>query len=134
MTCHYTERTKRFDFKRDPKNGCLIGPDGCHYDTEAQAFYFDQFGLCGCGRPEKVHQFLLDCLSAARKDHPSLLDIKRIEELVSQNPSIVAEFVLHFLDAVDLTEHGGSVYGCWLTERGKQAVEIGAMKESQNET
>jgi hypothetical protein len=132
MTTPYIERTKRFEFKRDANNGMLIGPKGCHYDTEAEAFYFDQIGLCGCGRPKDVHAFLLKCLTAGKDDYPAILDYKKIEKLVADNIEIVAEFVLHFLDDVELTEHGSSLYGSWLTERGKQAVEIGVMKEKDN--
>jgi hypothetical protein len=33
----YTTRISRFDFERNESNGMLIGPDGCHYDTEAEA-------------------------------------------------------------------------------------------------
>lgn len=30
----------RFEFKTDPENGYLVGPDGCHYRTEQQAFHY----------------------------------------------------------------------------------------------
>lgn len=127
---NYIKKTSRFEFKRDPDNGFLIGPNECHYETEAEAFYFDQIGLCGCGNPEDVHKFLLDCLSSG-KDDSNIIDYKKVEKLVSENTETVAQFVLHFLDKVSLTEHGGSVYGSWLTERGKQVLEAGVMKEEE---
>ena len=124
----YLERIKRFEFKIDPQNGYLIGPDGCHYDNEAAAMYFDQIGLCGCGSPGEVHQFLLDCMSAT-KETSDILDYEKIKDLIKANPDTVTQLVLHFLDSRDLTEHGGSVWGSWLTDRGKQVLEIGAMKD-----
>lgn len=125
----YMQKIGRFEFKRDPDNGMLIGPDECHYDTEAEAMYYGQIGLCGCGKPEEVHRFLLECLAATCDDYETILDHKKVVELVKAKPEIVAEFVLHFLDDRNLTEHGGSVYGSWLTERGKQVLEAGVMDE-----
>lgn len=118
----------RFYFKTDPDNGCVIGPEGCHYDTEAEAMYFDQLGLCGCGEPEEVHKFLvLACGYFDRDKHgfEAPYPVSKIADLVRANPDIAAEFIGHFLDKKHLLEHGGSVYGAWLTERGKQFVEIG---------
>jgi len=125
----YMKRTSRFEFVKDPDNGMLIGPEGSHYDNEAEAIYFDQIRLCGCGCPRDVHKFLLECMASNSDSHPNLIDHKKVVELIKANPEVVAEFVLHFLDDRDLTEHGGSVYGSWLTERGKQALEVGAIDE-----
>ncbi|MDY6857563.1 MAG: hypothetical protein SWO11_23240 [Thermodesulfobacteriota bacterium] len=123
----YTQKTSRFIFKRDIDSGLVIGPKGCHYCSEAEAMYYDQIGLCGCGQPENVHKFLLDCMAATRDDHDLIIDYSKIIEIVKSRPEVVAEFVLHFLDDCNLTEHGSSVYGSWLTERGKQVLEIGVM-------
>ena len=125
----YDKRTGRFEFKRDPSNGCLIGPGGGHHDSEAEAMYYDQIRLCGCGCPEEVHKFLLDCMSARRNE--LILDHEKVIELIKIHPDVVAEFVLHFLGDRELTDHGGSVYSSWLTERGKQVLEIGVMDEGE---
>lgn len=125
----YIKRTARFKFERDDDNGMLIGPEGCHYDSEAEAMYYDQIQLCGCGNPEGIHKFLINCLAATRDDHDSIIDHRKIIALVKANPETVAELVLHFLDSRELTEHGSSVFGSWLTGRGKQVLEIGVMDE-----
>jgi hypothetical protein len=128
----YAEKTNRFVFKIDPDNECIVGQDGCHYDSEAEAMYFAQTGLCGCGSPEDVHQMLIDCLTAVCDGELStIIDYKKVVEIIKANPETMAQFVLHFLDKVNLTEHGGSVYGSWLTERGKQFVEVGVMKDDE---
>lgn len=127
------EDTKQFKFVRDPKNGMIVGPDGCHYESEQEAVYFSQFGLCGCGRPNSVHKFLISCLEATNDDYPNILDANKIQSIIENNPDIVSEFVLHYLDSVSVVEHGGSVFGCWLTERGKQVLEIGVQQEETTE-
>ena len=121
----YIQRTSRFKFKRDPDDGMILGPDDCYYDTEQEAMYYGQIGLCGCGQPEEVHRLLLDCMSAINDDHPSLISAEKVARIVSERPDVVAEMILHFLDSREVTEHGGSVYGSWLTDRGKQMLEIG---------
>lgn len=120
---------EKFEFKTDPDNGMLIGPDGCHYDNEAEAMYYDQIKLCGCGNPESVHKFLINCMAATKDDFGELLDHGKIVKLIKLDPETVAQFVLHFLDDRGLTEHGSSVFGSWLTARGKQVLEIGAMED-----
>lgn len=118
----------RFEFQTDPSNGCLVGPDGCHYDTEAEAMYFSSFAACGCGCPELVHKLIVDCAKQFDGDWPKP-GVDAIEQIVRERPDVVAEFIAHYLDADRITEHGSSVYGSWLTDRGKQYIEIGAMDD-----
>lgn len=40
----------------------------------------------------------------------------------------MTDFILHFLDAYGITDHGSSVYGSWLTLEGQK------LKECLNET
>jgi len=128
----YLDDTSRFEFKRDESNGMMIGPDGCHYDTEAEAMYFGQTVGCGCGNPEEVHQFLINCSSAFDRDEKGWgyhSGIDEIKDVISSNLDICAEFIGHYLNDAHIAEHGGSVFGSWLTERGKQFVEIGPHKD-----
>jgi len=129
MTLPYLENTKRVEFERDDESGRVKGPDGTTYDTEAAWFYFSQFGLCGCGDPERVHEFLLNCMAARSDEYPNIIDVQKVQKLAAENNEIIAEFIMHYLDSCDLIEHGSSVYGSWLTDRGKQALEIGPMKD-----
>ena len=112
--------TNAIKFEKDPANGMVVGPDGCHHDTEAEAMYYS-LGLCGCGSPDEVHQMLIDVLKCI--DTGKRLDA--VVELIKQKPDIVAEFIGHFLEDKGMTEHGSSVYGSWLSERGKQFIDIG---------
>jgi hypothetical protein len=40
----------------------ILGPDGCHYDTEWEARAIGVLGMCGCGEPERAYNFLRDIL------------------------------------------------------------------------
>jgi hypothetical protein len=123
-----------FSFVLDESNGMLIGPDGCHYDSKAEAMYYGQTELCGCGNPEAVHDLLVACLKSIDDDRNNgNYGLDGIEEIVRESPAIVAEFIAHFLDQKNLTEHGSSVYGSWLTSRGKQFIKIGFMNEIGDE-
>lgn len=107
----------------------LVGPDGCHYEKEAEALYFGQLGLCGCGCPSDIHKILIDCLSANNNEFECIVDYKKIVEIVKNNPETIAELILHFLDSKGLTEHGSSVYGSWITKRGEQFVKVGPIDD-----
>lgn len=119
----------RFAFEVDEGDASMIGPDNGHYDTEAEAMYFGQLSLCGCGDPCAVHAFLVEaCDYFDREKHGSKQrPIVNVAELVKSNPEAVAEFVAHFLNNANLLEHGGYAGASWQTERGKQFVEIGPM-------
>ncbi len=135
MNEHIKNR-ERFEFKTDPSNGYLIGPDGAHYKNPKQAMYYGQLKFCGCGDPVEAHKFAIEALSCFDRDKVGFAPgtgIDAIEELVSRNPSAAAYFIAYTLDKMNLTEHGGSVGGSWLTERGKQFLEVGPMSEEDDQ-
>lgn len=116
-----------------------VTPDGCHYDTPQEAQYFHMLGLCGCGRPDEVHAFLIECAKCFDRGSYGLSNEERMRKwneaggvdgiatLVAKNPKVVAEFIAHFFDQRGLTEHGGSVYGSWLNADGYDFIEAGEM-------
>lgn len=112
-------------FKRDEKLGSVIGEDGCHYENEAEALYCDIFGFCGCGDLDSVLCFILKCLGSSSDEYDKIICPEKIKELVLKHPLEVTEFILHFFDSKNLTEHGGSVYASSLTDLGLQAVKVG---------
>lgn len=122
MTNDYFQ--ERFVFKRDPRNDCLVGPDGCHYETEQEAMFVGQLHICNCGMPENEHAFVCELL---QRTNGNILDTKRIETLVANHTAEATTLLLKFLTERNLLEHGSSIYGSWLTDRGKQFVEIGPM-------
>ena len=116
---------KEVDLTKDDESGNFTAPDGCHYKTPQELMYFWGLGLCGCGRPGDVHAFLIDCLKCFDEGD----GVNDIAKIVTERPKAAAEFIAHFLEQRNLTEHGGSVYGSWLTDLGEQFIEVGPMED-----
>lgn len=68
--------------------------------------------FCGCGSPDEAARFLRDLLAL----HP-LYDHRA--EFVALVPDEGLQYLLLYtLDHFDLAEHGGSIGGQWLTDKG----------------
>lgn len=84
------------------------------------SFFIEAFGFCGCGCLSMSIKFLHDVLNCYEDEDgwssPHLNLDKAIEVCSNDN---ITDFMLHWLDSVELTEHGSSVYGSWLTDKGK---------------
>lgn len=80
---------------------------------ELRVFLSEWF--CGCGSPEDAAEALRKLLSL----HPPYDHRKEFEAWIQD--SGLAMLVLYTLDHFGLTEHGGTVGGGWLTDKG-QAV------------
>lgn len=90
-------------------------------DESAAADYASKH-LCGCGIQEYLVDGLkkiLDCFLTDPKssDMSPMLARDAFKTLIPQ-PEI-QELILHWLDHQDLTAHGSSVWGSWLTKYGE---------------
>lgn len=85
-------------------------------------FFVEAFGFCGCGSLSMSIKFVRDILNCYEDDEeegwyaPHLILDKAKEVCGNDN---ITDFMLHWLDTVELTNHGSSVYGSWLEEKGK---------------
>lgn len=113
----------RFVFRRDVETGKLVGPGGCHYDTEAEAMYYDVLDGCGCGDPEAVHAFAIECVQQFAEGGGRKLG--GVLDAVKADPESAAELIAHVLTNANLLEHGSSARCSWVTELGKQFIELG---------
>jgi len=113
--------------KRDPENGFLLGPDGCHYSNEHQAAHFGLLHLCGCGSPEDAYNFCRDALACFdRRGTSERINAEdALKRLIQERPDDAAHVLAHLFSHLDLLEHGGSVGGSWLTPNGKRVVDMG---------
>lgn len=73
---------------------------------------------CGCGSPTAAYEALCRLLEL----HP-LYDHRDEVKAFFNNNTGLEMLVLYMLDHLDLTEHGGSVGGGWLTDKGKAVME-----------
>lgn len=91
-----------------------IGQDysynGCGFDDAGEAVWMGMFDFCGCGN-WWVHLDTL--LSTLRK-----IDLWHT---VDKEPNYTPEeeLWLYFLNLHEFAEHGSSVFGSWLSEKGK---------------
>ena len=88
--------------------------------------FSNSINLCECGNPEIFHKVI----------HISLLMLKEIYEDDNNSNTPKDELVDKFtqedlvytlltvLDCFKLTEHGGSIYGSWLSSNGQYLVEL----------
>ena len=123
--------------KRDPENGYLIGPDGCHYENERQAAHYGLLKLCGCGNPTAAFNFCRDALAlfdrrGCHETPPTrewIMAEDALRELIIQRPDDAAHVFAHLLNHLDLLEHGGTVGGSWLNKDGERIVDMGPCPE-----
>ena len=91
--------------------------------------YYNTIGMCGCGRPDEVKQFLFDLLENHRqyKDDEITYEVmseKRKEIIKSVDTDIIFEIIFHVFENAELLEHGSSVYGSWFTEKGSNFLKL----------
>lgn len=79
---------------------------------ELDNLLFDGF-ICGCGQPTAGIQRLLDLLRL----HPLYEHQAELQQLLPDDG--IRMLVLGQLDCADLTEHGATIEGAWLTEKGE---------------
>lgn len=94
-----------------------------------QVFYYDILVFCGCGCPSEALDFVLyflNCFVDEQWKEPILLDRFSLKECLKglkgfddeSGIPFVVEFMLHYLDKLELSEHGSSIYGSRLTDAG----------------
>ncbi len=110
----------------DKENGCFIGPDGCHYETEWEARHIGVLGMCGCGWPETTYNFLREVIKQFDRRDKSKEWVNaesKVVEMVKANPEIAAHALIHFISDKEVIEHGSGVGGSWLTKSGEEIVD-----------
>lgn len=77
-----------------------------------------ELGLCGCGPAEAAFDLIRDLLRLAPfYDHRA-----EITDLIGSGA--VGHIVLSALDSADLIEHGGTIHGSWLTDKGTWYLKV----------
>lgn len=96
-------------------------------------FAFEVLDLCGCGLPEWTYETIrryLNIRSDWQEDRITYAEVQRryAEELHINEDNVaqygMLQFMMYTLDSAGITEHGGSVGGCWLTDLGKMFLTV----------
>ena len=81
---------------------------------------FNDIGICGCGNPDDVLNMLQKYLEAKREWMP----FEKQKEFAAKYAEELMLFMMYIMDDKGYTEHGSSVYGCWLTDKGKAFLKM----------
>lgn len=110
-------------FKQDGDG--YLDTEGCYWDSLGSLFYSGLLDMCSCGYAATASELMMKALVACddwvKRDAPWPLDI--VTQLVKDtDPRVIAEILLHILDSKGLTEHGTTVSGSWLDDKGKEWI------------
>ena len=86
-------------------------------------FYYEILGFCGCGSPQMVLNGVILPLLEGFNDG----EYENFDRNYGKNTGYseaAVEFFLHYLDRLGLTNHGSSVWGSWLEDKGRLWREI----------
>jgi hypothetical protein len=123
-----THRDAAFTFQREEDGSWMLDESPSAYETRAAAIYYDHLKFCGCGNPEAARELIAKLLTRGAPWEPGgkirPCGVDEAVAVIRDDPEAAAWALLYMLDAWQLTEHGGSVNGAWLTPRGEQAAEI----------
>ena len=89
-----------------------IDPKGCHWESFPEYFFCGVLGGCGCGTSDEIaaHAWTIFGLIAAKKN----------QDLIKEHTNPYTEVLLHWMDSKGLIEHGGMIWGSWLSDEGKK--------------
>ena len=104
-------------------NPTYEAPDGCWYDSPAEYIWIGILGGCGCGSGDLPDR-AVEVLKNFGREHLS-------KERWSVYDDPTNEVLAHWLDSKELIEHGGSIGGSWLTDKGKELLKL--VEENNNE-
>ena len=101
--------------------------DGCDHDNLID-YIGGLLGFCGCGSPESALMYLRDTLLDIQhrsevewKQEPPIYSGK-LSARMAALPDGLQYIYWYWLDHLQLIEHGTSVGGSWLTDRGKHLL------------
>lgn len=102
-------------------------PDGCWYDSPEEYLWIGILGGCGCGEPDSLAEMAYKLL-----EHFGTPHMERTFNFYEGDDHLTYEVIAHWLAEKEVTEHGGSIYGSWLSEKGKEILKT--IKEAKEKS
>lgn len=91
------------------------------FEYAVSADWYNRMNFCGCGCPEETMQYVTGILTAMKERSDSGWKIDKVDEALGAGKNTgIYYFIMYALDAMGLTEHGSSVGGSWLTDKGTE--------------
>ena len=84
---------------------------------------FGEIGLCGCGYPDSVLDMIQEFLEKKSEERHSIYD-EEAEEFAKKWALQMTYYLAYTLDHHGFTEHGTSISGAWITDKGKAFLEM----------
>ncbi len=110
--------------KEDSAERTVIDMDYNDLFIRVKNTFSTDIGLCGCGRPLDTWEMIHRYLKALKLRSESVDEgIEEVKNFYMQNYGL-AQFMAYILDDREYTEHGTSIYGAWLTDKGKDLLSI----------
>jgi hypothetical protein len=108
--------------QEDPDNeGWFLDENGVSYRSVASWVFSQLLGGCGCGQSDELAARAVAIIEHLGIEHEQrqedFFDFMRDEERLSAD-----EVLLHWMASKEITEHGGTVYGSWLSDLGRQVL------------
>lgn len=94
-------------------------PDGAMYDSPEMYFWTGVLGGCGCGTSDELAEMAYKLLEHFGTPHE-----ERTFQFYKDDDHLAYEAIAHWIDHKELIEHGSSVYGSWLSEKGKELLAV----------
>lgn len=120
------ERKELIDifFDKDNINNESLAQNYCTEMTDDEefiiSFFIEAFNFCGSGCLNMSIKFVRDILNCYEDREDNLSPFLNLDKAIKVcGNDNITDFMLHWLDSVGLTDHGISVYGSWLTEKGE---------------
>lgn len=84
--------------------------------VDIQAFFYNEFGACGCSNLEAMINVVKDLLEWMSEN---IMERQGYEKLFNGNEGVFY-LLAGRLDSLGFLEHGTSIRCAWLTEKGKE--------------
>lgn len=107
------EKTYSLKKERDGGDFDYVDQDGISFNSPANWLFTGIMGGCGCGSSDDIADKAVAVLEFFSREIGS-----RDWNFIDGENEILA----HWLDSKDLLEHGSSIGGSWLSQKGEQVL------------
>lgn len=97
-------------------------------------YMYEELHLCGCGNPEDTYETIRrylnirdDNFKISDMDYQDVIDRYKTDLGIDKQNDMqygLLQFMMYVLDDKGFTEHGSSIGGCYLTDKGERLLTV----------